>query len=203
MRRFALALAILALAGFGVASVAMAGLGRNPANDPRLIDEPLENYRYDRGERCKNDVPKGMRALRRWLNRNVRGETWGIMRCERWGRGSCSLHCEGRAIDWHLDAGKPKERREAMDLIGLLLEHDDNGNHAALARRMGVQGLIFNCKSWWSGPGGLGQYGYCYKNGRRRRNIDRTQAHKDHIHIELSKPGANKNTSFWESPLAP
>ena len=65
---------------------------------------------------------------------------------------------------------------------------------------MGVQGLIFNCKSWWSGPGGLGQYSYCYKNGHRRSNLDRTQAHKDHIHIELNKPGARKNTSFWQQP---
>jgi hypothetical protein len=196
-------LILVAVAALSLASAALAGLGRNPANDPRLVDEPLEGYRYDRGESCKDGIPKGMRALQRWLKRNVRGETWGIYRCERWGGGSCSLHCESRAIDWRLDAGVARERREAMDLIHLLLERDRNDNHAALARRMGVQGLIFNCKSWWSGPGGLGEYSYCYKNGHRRSNLDRTQAHKDHIHIELNKPGARKNTSFWQSPLAP
>jgi hypothetical protein len=201
VRRAAILLALAALGGAVWASVAGAGLGRNPANDSRLVDDPIESYRYDRGEKCKSDVPKGMRALKRWLGRNVRGESWGITRCERWGAGSCSLHCEGRAIDWRLDVGVSRERREAMDLIELLLERDRNGNHAALARRMGVQGLIFNCKSWWSGPGGLGRYGYCYKNGRRRSNLNRTQAHKDHIHIELNKPGSRKNTSFWQSPL--
>ena len=41
-----------------------AGLGRNPANDPRLVDDPLEGYRYDRGENCKGGVPKGMRSAR-------------------------------------------------------------------------------------------------------------------------------------------
>jgi hypothetical protein len=190
-----------ATSGLAPVSPEKAGIGRNPADDPRLVDEPIEGYSYDRGERCRDGVPKGMRALRRWLERNVRGESWGINRCERWGGGRFSVHSEGRAIDWHLDASIRKERRAAMELIGLLLESDRNGNHAALARRMGVQGLIFNCKSWWSGPGGLGPYSACYRNGHRIK-IDRTQAHKDHIHIELNRAGARKNTSFWQSPLA-
>ena len=68
---------------------------------------------------------------------------------------------------------------------------------------MGVQGLIYDCKSWWSGQDGLGKYSYCYgRNGEKRDHIDPTQGHVDHVHIELNRPGARMRTSFWQSPLA-
>ena len=68
---------------------------------------------------------------------------------------------------------------------------------------MGVQGLIFNCRSWWAGSPRLGTYDYCYRrDGRLRRHLDRTAAHRDHLHIELDWAGARMRTSFWRSPLA-
>ena len=91
-----------------------------------------------------------------------------------------------------------------MRLIRTLIANDRNGNHAALARRMGVQGLIFDCMDWWTGMDKLGRYDYCYKgNGHLRHGLDRTQAHRNHVHIELDWPGARLRTSFWRSPLAP
>ena len=199
-----------ALAGFVCALLALiataaalaGGLSPNPANDPRLLRKPIEGFRYDEAHRCKDSVPRGMKALQRWLEGHVRGESWGIMRCERWGPDSASLHAEGRAIDWHLDARRYKDRRAAKKLIRTLLETDRNGEPAALARRMGVQGLIFDCKAWWSGQDGLGKYSYCYgRNGEKRDNLNPTAAHIDHLHIELNRPGARKRTSFWQSPL--
>ena len=191
---------ILSLAAAASASIRPAD---NPADHPRLVSKPIEGFRYDAGERCRSDVPRGMRAFSRWLDRNVRGESWGITRCEKWGPGSFSLHAEGRAIDWRLDASSRKDKRAAMRLIRTLLARDRKGNDAALARRMGVQGLIFNCRAWWSGMDGLDDYSYCFKaNGERRDGLNRTQAHRDHIHLELNKPGARKRTSFWRSPLA-
>ena len=89
-----------------------------------------------------------------------------------------------------------------MHLIDVLMEEDRNGEPYALARRMGVQGLIFNCKAWF-GYGDLGRYSQCYKNnGKRDPDVDRTTAHKDHIHIELNWKGARKKTSFWRSSLS-
>ena len=89
-----------------------------------------------------------------------------------------------------------------MRLIHLLIESDRNGEPFALARRMGVQGLIFNCKSWYGGD--LGPYSACYKdNGKKDPDVDRTTAHKDHVHLELNWPGARKKTSFWKSKFAP
>ena len=66
------------------------------------------------------------------------------MRCERWGKNSASLHAEGRAVDWHLDATRAADRREARRLIDMWLAPDSEGNEHALARRMGIQEIIWN-----------------------------------------------------------
>ena len=202
-RRRAIAFATLAAAALAAAFAAAAagGLRPNPADDRRLVGEPIERFRYDDANECREGTRKGTRALQRWLERNVRGEAWGINRCERLGSGY-SVHAEGRALDWRLDAGVRRERRAARRLIRTLLATDSRGRDHALARRMGVQGLIFNCRQWYGGDG-LGRYGYCFKpNGKRKRKLNRTAAHKDHIHIELNWRGARKKTSFWRSPLA-
>jgi hypothetical protein len=186
-----------------VAGSAAAGLAPNPANHRKLIAKPMEGFRYDAAKKCKSRAQRGTKALARWLDRNVRGESWGILRCERWGRNSASLHAEGRALDWRLDARRPKEKRAAQRLIKTLLAADRKGRDAALARRMGVQGIIFNCKSWWSGQARMGKYSYCYRdNGRKKKNLDPTQAHRDHVHLELNWPGARKRTSFWRSKVS-
>ena len=80
-----------------------------------------------------------------------RGQSWGIMRCEKLVRRNYSLHAEGRALDWHLDARNPADRRAGERLIALLLAPDRAGNPHALARRMGVQEIIWDCRAWWSG----------------------------------------------------
>jgi len=185
------------------ASAAGDALVPNPANDPRLLNKPIEESRYDDATRCRKHPTDGAKALVRWLERTVRGESWGIVRCERLKRGEFSVHAEGRAIDWRLDAAIAKERRSAMRLVRTLIARDRNGNPSALARRMGIQGLIFDCKAWWAGMEELDKYSYCYRrNGDLRDQVDRTQAHRDHVHIELNWPGARKQTSFWRSPLA-
>ncbi len=114
--------------------------------------------------------------------------------CSRW---------EGRALDWHLDAAVPVQRRAARNLIRMLLARDREGHHSALARRMGVQGLIFDCRSWWAGSEGLGRYAYCFtRSGKRGRHLDPAQAHRNHVHIDLNWAGALRRTSFWRSPLS-
>ena len=204
MRRLLLPVCLLAVALGALAGLASAqSLRGNPANDPRLLRRPIEPSRYDYARRCLAHPQPGMVALERWLGRHFRGVSWGIMRCEKLSPGNFSLHSEGRALDWHLDAAIPAQRRAAMRLIDLLLATDRDGNRTALARRMGVQGLIFNCHSWWAGEERMGPYDYCYaRNGHRKRHLDRTQAHMNHVHIELDWAGAKRRTTFWQSPLA-
>jgi hypothetical protein len=63
---------------------------------------------------------------------------------------------------------------------------------------MGVQELIWNCRSWWSGAERMGPYSVCLdRRGRPRKRGGRTLAHRDHVHIGLSRAGARKRTSFW------
>jgi hypothetical protein len=169
---------------------------RNPAD--RILERPLEDYRYDFARRCRERPTAGALALEAWLERNAAGESWGIMRCEKLGRRNYSLHAEGRALDWHLDARVPAERRAGESLISLLLAEDRGGNPNALARRMGIQEIIWDCKAWWAGSEGLVRYSACYgRNGERRRHVDATMAHRDHVHIGLNWAGARKRTSFW------
>ena len=184
-----LAFAVLALAP------ASASAAANPAD--ALSATAIDPYRYDRAIDCRSKVPAGTLALKAWLQRNAGGSFWGIQRCERWGKDSASLHAEGRAIDWHLNVHRSADKREASRLIRLLLATDRAGNRHALARRMGVQELIWNCRSWWSGGDGMRPYSACYDSKGNRRRIDDTTAHRDHIHIGLNWPGAKKLTSFW------
>lgn len=179
-------------------------ISTNPADRPALLSEPIEELHYDNATHCLRHPQRGTLALQSWLARHWRGVSWGIMRCEKLSPHNFSLHSEGRAIDWHLDAGVPAQRHAAMRLIDMLLASDRDGNEAALARRMGVQGIIFNCHAWFGYGNRLGPYSYCYRrDGKRRKHLDRTQAHRDHVHIELNWAGALKRTSFWRSPLAP
>ncbi len=160
--------------------------------------DPVDEYRYDHAKRCLERPTPGALALVEWLERNAAGVSWGIMRCEKWGKHSASLHAEGRALDWHLDVHDRGDRREAQRIISLLLAPDRAGNPHALARRMGIQEIIWNCRSWYTGDGGLERYSVCFDGkGRRKRGVDDTTAHRNHIHFGLNWRGARMKTTFW------
>ena len=168
----------------------------NPAD--ALVDIPIEDFVYDRATKCKNRRNAGITALANWLGENTRGVFWGSYRCEKWGKSSASLHAENRAIDWHLDAFNRADRRAADKLFRLLLAPDRLGNPQALARRMGVEELIWDCGYWGAGMTEFRPYSVCYKpSGKKRKRFDPTAAHQDHIHIGMTKAGAKGRTSFW------
>ncbi len=163
-----------------------------------LVDIPLDDMGYDRATRCVKGPTKGALALVKELPKlSPRGTLWGIMRCEKWGKKSASLHAEGRAIDWHLDARNAADRADAERLIRELLAPDASGQPFALARRLGVQAVIWDCRSWWGGDS-LQRYSACQgKGGKWNPKVDDTTAHRDHVHLELNKRGAALATSWW------
>lgn len=168
----------------------------NPAD--KLVKRPIDDYAYDHAKKCKKRPSRGAQAFQSWLERNAGGTAWGIMRCEKLSRGNYSLHAEGRALDWHLDVHDRADRKEAKRIINLLLAPDRAGNEHALARRMGVQEIIWNCRSWWAGSESLGPYSVCYdRKGKRRKRVNDTSAHRDHIHFGLNRRGAAMRSSFW------
>jgi hypothetical protein len=195
--RVALLAALAAFLASGIAGARPYGPVRhNPAD--RLASLPIDAYRYDYARRCRKHPSRGALSLQDWLERSWRGVSWGIMRCEKLGRRDYSLHAEGRAIDWHLDVHDSADRRAARRLILTLLATDRVGNPHALGRRMGIQEIIWNCRSWWAGAERMGRYSYCYdRRGRRKKHLDETLAHRNHVHIGLNLAGARMKTSFW------
>jgi hypothetical protein len=190
----------LAVAAPAVAIVKLpavpAPIAGNPAD--RLLAVPIEDSVYDPAQRCSRKEKPGMVALQQWLEANVRGVFWGSYRCEKWGKRSASLHAENRAIDWHLDASVRADARAAEQLIRLLLAPDAAGNPQALARRMGVEELIWDCGYWGAGMTEFSPYDPCFtKRGKPRKKVDPTVAHRDHLHIGMTKDGAMARTSFW------
>ena len=196
LSRLALAVAAILLA-LSAPAVALK-LDENPAD--RLLSVAIEDSRYDAATRCTKKERPGIVAFADWLDRNARGVSWGSYRCEMWGRNQASLHAEGRALDWHLDAAVPADKREADRLVDLLLAPDAAGNTHALARRMGIQEIIWDCGYWGAGMEDLKPYAACLtQKGRKRRGVSATVAHRDHVHFGMTKAGAAARTSFWTS----
>jgi hypothetical protein len=190
---FAFALALPAQAG------ATVNVFRTVAGNPadKLDDLQIDDFQYDYAKSCRRNPTPGILALQSWLGKNAGGSFWGNMRCEKLSKKNYSLHSEGRALDWHLDVHNARDRREADRILSLLLAPDKLGNPHALARRMGIQELIWNCTSWWSGSETMGRYSLCYDSKGKRRKIDDTSAHRNHIHFGLNWAGARKQSSFW------
>ena len=199
MRRLPLLLVLTLLITAVTVTAAVAGGFRpvpgNPAD--KLSSVPIDDYQYDYAKDCRKGPTKGAEALSAWLDQNAGGSFWGIMRCERWGKGRASLHAEGRAIDWNMNVRDGAARREGKRLINLLLAPDRNGNQHALARRMGIQEIIWNCTSWYSGAEAMRPYSTCFDSKGRPKKIDDTTAHRDHIHFGVNWQGAKKRSTFW------
>lgn len=191
-----LTLSVSAVAHAYESPVAYTAVAKNPAD--ALAELPLEESTYDPATKCSKRAKPGMTALVQWLGTNARGAFWGTYRCEKWGKHSASLHAEGRAVDWALDVDDRAQRREAERLIALLLAPDKLGQPQALARRMGVEEIIWDCSYWGAGMPQFRPYSPCLsKRGKRKRKVDKTIAHRDHLHIGMTKRGAAKKTSFW------
>ena len=162
----------------------------NPAD--KFAQRPLDTLRYDQTHECTGKAQRGALALRHWLEANRAGSDWGIYNCRKTRTGSSlSLHAEGRAIDWHLDAGTKGGHRAGNKLVRTLLADDPRGRHFALAARMGVQEIIWNCKIWSAKHPRMSRYSTCDATS----NV--TLQHRDHVHIGLNWKGARRLTTFW------
>ena len=169
----------------------------NPAD--HLVGLAPDPEVYDRATHCTSKPKPGMTAFVSWLQRHADGVFWGTYRCEMWGPHEASLHAEGRAVDWHLDVANASDRHAARRLIELFLAPDKLGTPHALARRMGVEEIIWDCSYWGAGMQDFVAYTPCLsKHGEVRTRVDPTIAHRNHIHFGLSNDGAMRRTSYWQ-----
>ena len=144
---------------------------------------PLGRYdglRFDRpGRKCTGRATRGARALLTWMREagvRQRGRST-IYHCSKhvYG-GRRDLHAKGRAVDFAIGT-----RAGAEKLIALLLADD-----YALARRMGVQEIIYRGTAWSAKTPS--------KVMRRYRG---RSPHRKRLHVGLNTFGAAKKTSFW------
>ncbi len=90
-----------------------------------------------------------------------------------------SDHHDGRALDWPLQAGNPSDRRIGDSVATWL-----SANDGEMAKRFGIQSIIWNAHSWR--PNGSGWQGYAGQS-----------AHTDHMHFSFTWDGAMMRTSWW------
>jgi len=96
-------------------------------------------------------------------------------------QGDTSEHYESRALDWMLNVNNPTQKAIANSVTAWL-----SANNGAMARRFGINYMIWNKRIW-------GVYaptqGWAPYTG--------SVPHTDHVHFSFSWDGAMKRTSWW------
>lgn len=145
--------------------------------------EPLAGYQAQ--TTCSPVAKPGVADFsRRLLRAFPTTRSLGIVRaCSAGGR---SEHKEGRAFDWAVNARSAADRTRVAKVMRWLLKTDRFGNRYAMARRLGIQYMIWNRKIWGS---------YAADAGWRR--YGGASPHTDHVHFSFTWAGARARTSFW------
>jgi hypothetical protein len=122
-----------------------------------------------------------------------RGENWGIYNCR-----LPSLHSEGRAVDFHLEANDAGDKA-AADAISYFFRRSDSGGVEVgdgppvrdPGDHLGTADLDGR-----PGEGRVARYSVCDPSSSSYSS-SRTAQHKDHIHIGQNWKGANRATTAW------
>jgi hypothetical protein len=168
-------------------ALAPAGQARGASNPPppKSLETPGidAHFGYKPQKSCTPAAKPGTTALLKALLKNWGGKSWGISRfCT---SGGTSEHKEGRALDWHMDSRKAKDRAKVDQAIKWI-----TANNGEVAYRLGIMYIIWNQKIW----------SIYYQELGWRKMASRgswTANHKDHVHISLSWDGAMAQTSWW------
>ncbi len=135
---------------------------------------------YQKGVLCLTVNQPGAVAFAQLLNATYGTHTYGILR-------TCAAeHGEGRALDWMIDSTKPANLALANALTRWLTAPDAQGRPGAMARRFGINYIIFNRQEWGSWAPERGWFPYTG-----------SVPHTDHIHFTFNWDGAYKRTSWW------
>ncbi len=145
--------------------------------------EPLAAYEPQ--TTCSVSAKPGMADLAARILKAYPGtRSMGIVRA--CGVGGRSEHKEGRAFDWGVSVHNARDRAAVKNFTTWLLATDKHGNRYAMARRLGVQYVIWNKRIWGSYAGSAGW-----------RPYSGASPHTDHVHISLTRAGGDGRTSFW------
>lgn len=116
---------------------------------------------------------------------------------------SSSGHEEGRALDWMTNVRVAAQRDIANTFLAWLQASDSWGNPHAMARRMGIQYVIWNNRMWRTYDPGRGwtEYSGCLAAAKAGTAYD-TTCHRNHVHLSFSWDGALERTSYYTGRAA-
>ena len=97
---------------------------------------------YQKGTRCLTENQPGAVAFAKLLNATYGSRTYGILR-------TCAAeHGEGRALDWMINANNAEQLALANALTRWLAAPDAKGRPGAMAKRFGINYIIWNRQMW-------------------------------------------------------
>jgi hypothetical protein len=157
-----------------------------PAGLPAAI-EPPSPYLPQRG--CDYHPKPGVAAFAALLVRTYPDSGRGRILTTCLQAGRTSEHAEGRAFDWTVSVGNPRQVAEVNALLAWLLASDRAGNRFAMARRLGLMYIMWNRRIWGA---------YAAEQGwRPYACAGVTACHMDHVHFSFGWAGAWQRTSYW------
>ena len=135
---------------------------------------------YQKGTQCLTESQPGAVAFAKLLNSTYGSRTYGILR-------HCAAeHGEGRALDWMINASNAEQLALANALTRWLAAPDAQGRPGAMAKRFGINYIIWNRQMWRA-----------YDPARGWAPYYGVSPHTDHIHFSFNWDGAYKRTSWW------
>ncbi|KGN36938.1 peptidoglycan-binding domain-containing protein [Knoellia subterranea] len=177
--RRALGAVTVTLLSVPLASAAFAATIPPPPTKP-LPDELDIAPRYQEGYRCLSGDLPGPTAFAKLLNDHYGRHVYGINR-------TCAAeHGEGRALDWMINAYSADGLALGNAITRWLAAPDSQGRPGAMARRFGINYIIWNRQMWRA-----------YDPGRGWAPYSGVSPHTDHIHISFTWDGAYQRTSWW------
>jgi len=138
---------------------------------------------YQQQTTCDPTAKPGVTDFAKLLNQHYGTRSYGIGRnCN----SGVTEHSEGRALDWMISAYDPQQKAIADAIVEWLSASDDKGNPGVMARRFGINYIIWNRKMWRA-----------YAPERGWATYTGSHPHDDHIHFTFTWDGAYKRTSWW------
>ena len=120
----------------------------------------------------------GVRAFGDLMLATYRSGSYGV---SRYCAGDTSEHYDGRALDWMLSVNNPDQKAIADSVTAWL-----SANDGAMARRFGIQYIIWNKHMWRE-----------YDPGRGWAPYSGSDPHTSHIHFSFTWDGAMRRSSWW------
>jgi hypothetical protein len=192
MLRMRLAVVMLILVT-GALLGAATGVGPASASPSVPPIDPYQPYVRPDPSACTYSSPQpGTVQFADMVIARIGGGRGGILAC------SDYEHEEGRAWDWMVRAWVPAEAAKAEQVLNWLLATDEQGNPHAMARRLGMAYIIWNCRvvSFSSTNKNWRPYSECPSS-------DPGVAHTNHVHFAFSWAGARQQTTWFTTADRP